>query len=62
MYSDFSEGGTQYKSQYWDVLMPQAWVAKSASWYINDPNTIKKILYDWVDFSRFEPIIREKIR
>ena len=28
-------GGTQYKSAYRDV--PQTWVAKSASWFINDP-------------------------
>ena len=28
------EGGTQYKRPYGDV--PQTWVAKSASWYMND--------------------------
>ena len=31
----FAAGGTQYKRLYGDV--PPTWVAKSASWYINDP-------------------------
>ena len=34
--NDFSQGeGTQYKRPYGDV--PPTWVAKSASWYMNDP-------------------------
>ena len=31
----FRGGGTQYKRPYGDV--PPTWVAKSASWYMNDP-------------------------
>ena len=31
----YTRGGTQYKRPYGD--MPPTWVAKSASWYLNDP-------------------------
>ena len=36
-------GGTQYKRSYRDV--PQTWVAKLASWYINDPLFYAKLIW-----------------
>ena len=46
---------TQYKKSYRDV--PQIWVAKSASWNINDPLSNAKFgtVYEWVDFSKKVP-------
>ena len=41
-------GGTQYKRLYGDV--PPTWVAKSASWYLNDPLKTQNLVYEWVDF------------
>ena len=47
-------GGTQYKRPYGNVL--QTWIAKSASWYINDPLFYAKFGI-WMDrFSKFSPI------
>ena len=50
-------GGTQYKRPYGDV--PPTWVAKSASWYINDPLLdsyfMQNLVYEWDFFFKFEP-------
>ena len=45
-------GGTQYKRHYGDV--PPTWVAKSASWYMNEsPYKMQNLVYEWVDFQNF---------
>ena len=37
--------------------MPLTWVAKSASWYMNDPlYKMQNLVYVWVDFSKFGQI------
>ena len=50
------QGGTQYKRLYGDV--PLTWVAKSASWYMNDHLIKCKIqyTYEWIDLSKFPQI------
>ena len=48
------DGGTQYKRPYGDV--PPTWVAKSASWYINDPLWNAKLVYEWVIFLKLKKI------
>ena len=44
-------GDTQYKRPYGDV--PPTWVAKSASWYMNDPHKVQNVVYEWGNFSIF---------
>ena len=46
-------GGTRYKRPKGD--MPQAWVAKSVSWYISEP-LMQNLIYEWVDTSQFSQI------
>ena len=54
-------GGTQYKRSYGDVL--PTWVAKSASWYMNDPiqNAKFGIWMDWF-FKIFWNLIGSNLR
>ena len=35
--------------------MPLTWVAKSPFWYMNDPYKMQNLVYEWVNFSKFEP-------
>ena len=46
--------GTQCKRHYRDVL--PTWVAKLASWFMNDPYKTQNLVYEWVDFSKFSQI------
>ena len=51
-------GDTRYNATYGDVL--PTWVAKSDSWYMNDPLQMQNLVYEWVDFAKFFQI-RAKI-
>ena len=43
-----------------DVL--QTWVAKSASWYINDPLFLQNLVFEWSKFSQILTKIGSNLR